>query len=108
MVGAMSANKVFSRRHLMKINRLLTVLMAATGLAGYGAVASADAAAGKATFNEICSECHEVADFEGEPAADLSATIQKIVAGQVKHKKALKLSEQQAADVAAYMASGGK
>ena len=65
----------------MKINRLLTVLMAATGLAGYGAVASADAAAGKATFNEICSECHEVADFEGEPAADLSATIQKIVAG---------------------------
>jgi mono/diheme cytochrome c family protein len=92
----------------MKINKLLMVSMVTTGLAGYGAVASADAAAGKATFDSICSECHEVADFEGESAADLTATIKKIVAGQMKHKKALTLSDQQAADVAAYMASGGK
>jgi mono/diheme cytochrome c family protein len=92
----------------MKINKLLMVSMVAVGLTGYGAVASADAAAGKATFDSICSECHEVADFEGEPTADLTATIKKIVAGQMKHKKALTLSDQQAADVAAYMASGGK
>lgn len=92
----------------MKINKLLTVSMVTVGLAGYGAVAGADAAAGKATFDSICSECHEVADFEGESAADLTATINKIVAGQMKHKKALTLSDQQAADVAAYMASGGK
>jgi len=92
----------------MKINRLLTVTMVAAGLAGYGAVAAADAAAGKATFDEICSECHEAADFEGEDAAEVTATVKKIVAGQMKHKKALKLSDQQAADVAAYMASGGK
>jgi mono/diheme cytochrome c family protein len=92
----------------MKINKLLTISIAAAGLAGYGAVASADAAAGKATFESICSECHEVADFEGESAADLTATVKKIVAGQMKHKKALKLTDQQAADVAAFMASGGK
>ena len=92
----------------MKINKLLTISIAAAGLSGYGAVASADAAAGKATFDSICSECHEVADFEGESAADVTATVKKIVAGQMKHKKALKLTDQQAADVAAYMTSGGK
>lgn len=82
--------------------------MVAAGLAGYGLAASADVAAGKATFDQTCAECHEVADFEGESAADLAASIKKIVAGQLKHKKALKLSDQQAADVAAYMSSGGK
>ena len=70
----------------------------------FGAAAHADAAAGKATFNDICSECHEVADFEGEDAAELTATIKKIAAGQMKHKKALKLTDAQAADVAAFMA----
>jgi mono/diheme cytochrome c family protein len=92
----------------MRINKVLTVLVAAAGFAGYGGVAQADAAAGKATFNDICSECHEAADFEGENAADVTATIKKIVAGQMKHKKALKLTDQQAADVAAFMVSGGK
>jgi mono/diheme cytochrome c family protein len=92
----------------MKINKLLAISIASAGLAGYGSVATADAAAGKATFESICSECHEVADFEGESAADLTATVKKIVAGQMKHKKALKLTDQQAADVAAFMASGGK
>lgn len=92
----------------MKINKLLTALIAAAGLAGYGGAALADAAAGKATFESICSECHETADFEGEPVADVTATVKKIVAGQMKHKKALKLTDQQAADVAAFMTGGGK
>jgi len=89
----------------MKINRLLMVVVSAAGLAGYGSAALAD---GKATFDSICSECHEAADFEGEDAAELTATIKKISAGQMKHKKALKLTDQEAADVAAFLASGGK
>ena len=36
------------------------------------------------------------------------ATIKKIVGGQMKHKKALKLTDQQISDVAAFMSSGGK
>ena len=92
----------------MQIKNLLMVSLAAAGLAGYGSAALADAAAGKATFNDVCSECHETADFEGENAAEVTATIKKISAGQMKHKKALKLTDQQAADVAAYMVSGGK
>jgi len=92
----------------MRITKIVTVSIAAAGLAGFGGAAFADAAAGKATFNDICSECHEVEDFEGEDAAEVTATIKQIVAGQTKHKKALKLTDQQAADVAAFMVSGGK
>lgn len=91
----------------MKFSRMVVIASAAAGLVGFGSAAHADAAAGKATFTEICSECHEVADFEGEDAAEVQGTIKKIVAGQMKHKKALKLTDAQIADVAAFM-TGGK
>jgi mono/diheme cytochrome c family protein len=91
----------------MRVSRLVVIASAAAGLLGFGSAAHADAAAGKATFTQICSECHEVADFEGEDAAALQGTIKKIVGGQMKHKKELKLTDAQIADVAAYM-SGGK
>jgi mono/diheme cytochrome c family protein len=91
----------------MKFSRLVVVASAVAGLVGFGSAAHADAAAGKATFTDVCSECHEVADFEGENAAEVQATIKKIVGGQMKHKKALKLTDAQIADVAAYM-TGGK
>jgi mono/diheme cytochrome c family protein len=91
----------------MKINKLLMVSLTAVSLAGFGNAALANAA-GKAMFDDVCAECHETADFEGESAAELTATVKKISAGQMKHKKALKLTDQQAADVAAFMASGGK
>jgi mono/diheme cytochrome c family protein len=87
----------------MKFSRLVVIASACAGVAGFASTAHAD---GKATFTDICSECHEVADFEGEDAAALQGTIKKIVAGQMKHKKALKLTDQQVADVAAYMAAG--
>jgi mono/diheme cytochrome c family protein len=89
----------------MKITRLLVVASATAGLAGFGAMAHADAA-GKATFEKVCAECHEVADFEGEAAADLTASIKAIVAGTQKHKKALKLTDAEIASVASYMATG--
>ena len=54
--------------------------------------ALADAAAGKATFDEDCAECHEAADTKGEDVKELTATIEKISAGQMKHKKAFKLT----------------
>jgi mono/diheme cytochrome c family protein len=92
---------------LRKFSRLVVIASAFAGLAGFGSAAYADAAAGKATFTAVCSECHEVADFEGEDAAALQGTIKQIVAGTQKHKKALKLTDAQIADVAAYM-TGGK
>ena len=90
----------------MRVSRLVVIASAAAGLLGFGSAAHADAAAGKATFTQICSECHEVADFEGEDAAALQGTIKKIVGGQMKHKKQLKLTDAQIADVAAYMIGG--
>ena len=83
------------------------VMLAAIAWAG---AASADAATAKAKFDVDCGECHEAADFEGEDAAALSASMKKIVAGQLKHKGALKLTDAEIADLAAYMSgtSGGK
>lgn len=86
----------------MKI-RGLVVLSSAFALVGFGTVAHADAAAGKAMFEKVCAECHEAGDFKGEDAAEVQATIKSIVAGKTKHKKALTLTDAQMADVAAYM-----
>jgi cytochrome c553 len=90
----------------MKVTRILAVSLVTLGLAGFSGVASADAAAGKAKFEAACAECHEVADFEGEGAAALTETLKAIVAGKQKHKNALKLSDAEIADLAAYMAAG--
>ena len=90
----------------MQFSRLWVIAGAVAGIAGVSSVAQADAAAGKATFTQVCAECHEVADFEGEDAAAVQATLKKIVSGGMKHKKALKLTDAQIADVAAYMTSG--
>ena len=76
----------------MKFSRLVVIAGAVAGVAGVASVAHADAAAGKATFTQVCAECHEVADFEGENAADVQATLKKIVSGGMKHKKALTLT----------------
>ena len=92
----------------MKIKSLIVVAATAVGLAGYGSAAFADAAAGKKIFDDVCAECHEVMDFQGEDLAEQTATIKKIVAKQAKHKKALTLTDQQVADVAAYMVGGVK
>ena len=89
----------------MKISRLVVVVSAVAGLVGFGSTAYAD---GKATFTGTCAECHEPADFEGEDAKALATTIKGIVAGTQKHKKALKLTDQEITDVAAFMAAGGK
>jgi mono/diheme cytochrome c family protein len=85
---------------------ILGVVLCTLGIAGYSANASADAAAGKAKFDETCAECHEVADFEGSDAAAQAATLKKIVAGRQKHKVALKLTDAEIANLAAYMAAG--
>ena len=90
----------------MKILRTLALSVAAFAIAGFSTIASADAAAGKAKFAAACAECHEVADFEGESAAALTESLKKIVAGTQKHKEALKLSDAEVADLAAYMAAG--
>jgi mono/diheme cytochrome c family protein len=95
----------------MKLYRTMVMSTAVMALATWGAAAHADAAAAKKQFADVCSECHEVGDFEGESAADITAATKNIVAGgKMKngkpHKKALKLTDAEIADLAAYMAAG--
>ena len=95
----------------MKMSRLLVVSASVLAIASWAGSAQADAAAGKAKFTEACAECHEAGDFAGEKAADLSASLKKIVAsGNMQngkpHKKALKLTDAEVADLAAYMSAG--
>lgn len=92
----------------MRMSRVFVLGLAALGLAGWNLSAYADAAAGKAKFEAECAECHEAGDFEGEDAAALADTINKIAGGQTKHKAKITLTDAEAKSVAAYMASGGK
>ena len=89
----------------MKLNRMLIVAVAGMGAAGWGMAAHADA---KAKFAADCAECHEAGDFEGEDAKALADTIKKIAGGQMKHKSAIKLSDAEITEIAAYMSKGGK
>jgi len=95
----------------MKISGLrfhLALVATGAGLLSASVAVGADVAAGKARFNSICAECHDSADFEGEDVNALADTLRRISHGEMKHKKTFTLTDQQIADVAAYMASGGK
>jgi mono/diheme cytochrome c family protein len=93
---------------LLKISKLAPVALAVAGLAGYSGAALAANAGGKALFEEICSECHETADFEGEDAKEVGATIKKIKAGEQKHKAKITLSDSEIKELADFLAQGGK
>jgi mono/diheme cytochrome c family protein len=96
---------------VLRINVLTTasvaVALGAIVSLGSGS-ARADVAAGKARFNAVCGQCHDSADFENENPQALAATLRRIVSGELKHKKPLQLSDQEIADIAAYMSTGGK
>lgn len=73
-----------------------------------GIATAADAAAGKLAAQSKCVLCHEADDWEGESAASLESLIRDIVAGKVKHKSKLQLSDADIANIAAYWGQGGK
>ena len=60
----------------------------------------------KATFEKVCSNCHEMSDFAGKPAAQLEEKIKAITAGTLKHKKKLTLTDDEAKAMAAYLSAG--
>jgi mono/diheme cytochrome c family protein len=91
---------------LPRLGRVAIAVVA--GSLGCTLPAVADIAAGKAKFNSICAACHDSADFEGEDPNGLRDTVRRISQGEIKHKKSVQLSDQEIADLAAYMASGGK
>ena len=89
------------------LRKIVTAGSIAALMAWTAGVNAADIAAGKAKTEEICGECHDPADWEGEDAASLAAMIKDVNSGAVKHKKKLNLTDADIANIAAYWASGG-
>ena len=54
---------------------------------------------------KFAPSCHEKADWAGKDAARLEAQIKDVVSGKTKHKKEIKLTDAEIADVAAYWSS---
>lgn len=72
----------------------------------WGVAPAADVAAGKASSQAKCQQCHEADDWDGESAASLESIMRDIVAGKVKHKTKLDLTPAEMANIAAYWGKG--
>jgi mono/diheme cytochrome c family protein len=90
----------------MKAKTMAVALTAAVALAGISGTVLADTAAGEAKFTAQCAECHEAGDFEGTAAKELGETLTHMAAGHMKHKKPIKLTPSEIADVAEYLSAG--
>jgi mono/diheme cytochrome c family protein len=77
----------------------------ALGIALAGPVLAADGVAGQKLYDQICADCHELKDHAGKPAADLQKSLKAIVARQKKHKKQLRLDDEQIANVSEYLST---
>ena len=88
-----------------KAHRITLVAGTLLGLLSAGPVLSADAEAGKKLYDSACADCHELKDNAGKPSARLTKSLTAIVARQQKHKKQLRLDEQQIANIAEYLST---
>jgi cytochrome c553 len=83
-----------------------TVLSLAPVLLGMAATANAaDAQAGKAQFQKVCSMCHDVSDWKGKSESQLAQMIGNVNSGKAKHPKKLGLTDAQVADLSAWISS---
>lgn len=88
----------------MKTGLMIAFTVASLGFGG-AALAAGDAAAGKAKFEAVCADCHEPQDQAAMKPAEFDAAIRGIVAGTVKHKKKLTLTDAEIANLGAYFAT---
>jgi len=73
-------------------------------LLGVAVTASAaDAQAGKAKFDQICSQCHDVGDWKGKSEAQLAGMIRDVSSGKAKHPKKLGLTSDEIANIATWV-----
>jgi mono/diheme cytochrome c family protein len=86
------------------------VLGIAMPCASTAATAAGDAVAGKATFTANCASCHQpgAGPYAGKTPAELTAAIQGIESGSIKHSKKIGLNATDIANVVAYIAPAAK
>ena len=90
----------------MKIKRILAAVALLGWLAPCIPSYADDSAAGQQTFQTSCAGCHKnMKLYAGKSDAELQSTIKGIIAGTTKHPKKLTLSDDEIANVAAYIAS---
>ncbi len=74
----------------------------AIGMVAFVAVSSAgnapmapsvDSRAPNRIFADVCVECHEQTDWQGENAKDVENTLRGILTGKVKHKAKITMNE---------------
>ncbi len=82
----------------------MVMTLAAGALAFSGAAMAGDAAAGEKKA-DACIDCHEPAEFAGQKADAIAASIKAQLAATSKHKPKLTLSDADIADLAAYFAT---
>ncbi len=86
------------------MRKTFVMIAAAAAVAfGWSGAALADA---KAKFDADCSDCHEVKDYAGKPAAEIEAKIKDIAAGKVKHKGKIKVTDAEAKELATFLSAG--
>ncbi|MTJ79418.1 MAG: cytochrome c [Telmatospirillum sp.] len=84
---------------------ILAGLCCAAVTVATGAAFAADPAEGKATYEQRCASCHEMADWKAKSVQDITDGVLGVATGKTTHKKPVKLTDAQAADVAAYLVS---
>ena len=85
---------------------ITAVMLTSIGLSAVALPAhAADSAAGQKIFSGTCAACHQLKGYAGKSDAVLETQVKGIVAGTVKHPKKLALSDEDVANVAAYISS---
>lgn len=70
------------------------IALVATASAGNAPMApSVDSRAPNRIFADVCVECHERSDWQGESAEDVENTLRGILTGKIKHKAKITMNE---------------
>ena len=81
----------------MKLSLATTIgiiAITATASAGNAPMApSVDSRAPNRIFADVCVECHEQTDWQGESAKDVENVLRGIMTGKVKHKAKITMNE---------------
>jgi mono/diheme cytochrome c family protein len=91
-----------SRKPLIAVLSLLPVLLGIVVTAS-----AADAQAGKAKFQQACSQCHDASDWKGKSEAQVAVMIKDRTSGKAKHPKRFDLTNDEIANIAAWASGTG-
>ncbi|HUN76396.1 MAG TPA: hypothetical protein VMU40_17925 [Steroidobacteraceae bacterium] len=91
---------------MLKKPTLAVLSLLPVALLGMACAASAaDAQAGKAKFQQACSQCHDAGDWKGKSETQLAGMIKDRTSQKAKHPKKIDLTSDDVANIAAWASS---